>query len=310
MSRYRIITVDAEFHQKKLLQKIRKENQDQARAEKLASKDLINDKEAYSLDLAIEKGALCWLNALPLKRYHFDFTKGELIGIALRYGLDPVKLPSRCSQGENFNVVHSLHCPKGGYMLIKLNDIRDSDSFANLLNEVCDDVEVEPCLQSLQGKTFANRTTTIDDDARLDIKANGFSDSRFSRTFFDVKVFNPYAKSCPRSIPDSYQYHESKKLKYDQRIIEVEKGTFCPLIFPCTGGVCPSASKAIQRLASRIRDKNEDSYSDVITYIRTKLSFALLRRSVLCLRGARSMRRRSAVEASIGTIVEEGRLLC
>ena len=276
--------IDAEFYQEKILQKIRKEKQEQAIAKKLAIKDLINDKEAYSLDLAMEKGASCWLNALPLKRYHFDLTKGEFRdGIALRYGWDPVKLPSRCACGENFNVAHTLHCPKGGYTHIRHNDIRDS--FANLLNEVCDDVEVEPCLQSLQGETFANRTTTIDDDARLDIKANGFFDSRFSRTFFDVKVFNPYAKSCPRSILDSYKYHESiKKLKYEQRIIDVEKATFCPLIFSCTGGAGPSASKAIQRLASRISDKKEDSYSDVITYIRTKLSFALLRSSILCLR--------------------------
>ena len=139
-----------------------------------------------------------------------------------------------------------LFIVQGGYTHIRHNDIRDS--FANLLNEVCDDFEVEPCLQSLEGETFANRTTTIDDDARLDIKANSFFDSRFSRTFFDVKVFNPYAKSCPRSIPeDSYKYHESiKKLKYEQRIIEVEKPTICPLIFSCTGGAGPSASKTIQ----------------------------------------------------------------
>ena len=47
-----------------------------------------------------------------------------------------------------------------------------SVTLANLLNEVCDDVEVEPCLQTLQGKTFANRFTTTDDDGRLYIKAN------------------------------------------------------------------------------------------------------------------------------------------
>ena len=186
-----------------------------------------------------------------------------------------------------------------------------SVTLANLLNEVCDDFEVEPCLQSLQGETFTNRTTTIDDNSRLDIKANGFFDSHFSRIFFVVKVFITYAKSCPRGIPDSYKYHESfKELKYEQRIIEVEKAIFCPLISSCTGGAGPPASKAIQRLAYRISDKKEDSYWDVITYIRTKLSFALLRSSILCLRGARSMCPRPSVEASIGTIVEEGRLLC
>ena len=110
-----------------------------------------------------------------------------------------------------------------------------SVTFANLLNEVCDDVEVEPCLQTLQGEIFANRTTTTDDDARLDIKYNGLFDSRLRRTLFDVKMLTPYAKTCPRSIPDSYKYHESiKKLKYEQWIIEVEKATFCPLIVSCT----------------------------------------------------------------------------
>ena len=47
---------------------------------------------------------------------------------------------SRCACGENFNVAHALHCPKGGYTHIRHNDI--GDSFANLLNEVCDDFEV------------------------------------------------------------------------------------------------------------------------------------------------------------------------
>ena len=48
---------------------------------------------------------------------------------------------------KNFNVAHA-HCPKGGYTHIRHNDIRGS--FAKLLNNVCDDVQVEPCLQSLQ----------------------------------------------------------------------------------------------------------------------------------------------------------------
>ena len=81
------------------------------------------------------------------------------------------------------------------------NDVRDF--FANLLIEVCDVVEVEPRHQTLQGETLANRGNTTDDNARLDIKAYSLFDLRFSRTFCDVKVFNPYAKGCPRSIPKS-----------------------------------------------------------------------------------------------------------
>ena len=40
-------------------------------------------------------------------------------------------------------------------------------------------------------------------DARLDIKANGLWGGRFSRTFFDVKIFKPQAKSCPKTISDA-----------------------------------------------------------------------------------------------------------
>ena len=74
------------------------------------------------------------------------------------------------------------------------------------------------------------------------------------------------------------------------RIIKSAKVTFFPLIFSLTGGVCPWASNAIQRMASKISDKKEDSYLDVITIINTNLNFALLRSSILCLRGARAMR--------------------
>ena len=109
---------------------------------------MLTPDEKYAMKLSREKGASCWLNVLPLKKYHFDLTKSEFRdGIALRYGWEPVKLPSICACNEPFTVSHALHCPKGGYTHIRHNDIRDS--FANLLNEVCD--EVEPCLQNLQG---------------------------------------------------------------------------------------------------------------------------------------------------------------
>ena len=87
------------------------------------------------------------------------------------------------------------------------NEIRDS--FATLMSEVCFDIEIEPKPQSFQGENFVNISTTTDEDARLDVKANGLWGSRFSRTFFDVKVFNPHAKTSRRLLKDAYKYHES-----------------------------------------------------------------------------------------------------
>ena len=67
--------------------------------------------------------------------------------------------------------------------------------------------------------------------------------------------------------------------------------------------------KVITRLAAKINEKGTESYADAISYIRTKISFALLRSSVLCLRGCRATRRQQAiVESSISAIVHEGGL--
>ena len=41
------------------------------------------------------------------------------------------------------------------------------------MNEVYHDVEIEPKLQPLRDKSFVNNSTTIEDEARIDIRANG-----------------------------------------------------------------------------------------------------------------------------------------
>ena len=82
---------------------------------------------------------------MPLKRYHFDLTKSEFPdGIFLRYGWDPVNMPSLCACNQNFTVGHALHNPKGGYTHIR--HIELCESFANFLSDVCHDGEIEPHL--------------------------------------------------------------------------------------------------------------------------------------------------------------------
>ena len=80
------------------------------------------------------------------------------------------------------------------------------------MKDVCFDVELEPKLQPIEGESFDNKTTTTEDEARMDIKANGLWETRFNRTFFDVKIFSPRAKSCPRTIKEAFIF---MKLKND-----------------------------------------------------------------------------------------------
>ena len=134
------------------------------------------------------------------------------------------------------------------------NEIRDT--VVTLMSKVCFDVEIEPKLQSLQGESFINCSTPTDEDARLDVKTNGLWGSRFSRIFFDVKVFNPHTKTSRRLLKDAYKNHKPlKNSNYQQRALQVEQNSFCPLIFGCTGGAAPAAIRTMQRIAEKLCEK-------------------------------------------------------
>ena len=133
----------------------------------------MSDSEKYALELACKKRASNWLNALPVSRYNFNLNKSEFRdGIYLRYGWEPINIPLTCACGQSFDLTHAVHCEKGGYIHMRHDEIRDT--FANLMSEVCYDVEIEPKLQSLQGESFVNNSTTTDEDARLDEKQTDY----------------------------------------------------------------------------------------------------------------------------------------
>ena len=85
-----------------------------------------------------------------------------------------------------------------------------------------------------------------------------------------------------------------KKRSYEERIREIEHGSFTPLVFSATGGMAPAATLMYKRLASLLAEKRHQDYSKTITWIRTNLSFSLLKSAVMSLRGARSSFHRPA----------------
>ena len=69
------------------------------------------------------------------------------------------------------------------------------------------------------------------DGARLDVAASGFWGGRHKRAFFDVCVFNPHASLNNQPLSTCYRKHENaKKRAYDQRIREIEHGTFTSFV--------------------------------------------------------------------------------
>ena len=63
-------------------------------------------------------------------------------------------------------------CRHGGLTFVRHNDLRDIT--AELLSKVCNDVAIEPPLQSLSGEVNTPQSANQQDNARADIHARGF----------------------------------------------------------------------------------------------------------------------------------------
>ena len=159
-----------------------------------------------------------------------------------------------------------------------------------MFNIVCNDVEIEPVLQDVTGETLPNGTNKTP-DARVDIHAQGFW-ARQSSAFLDARVCHPNADSYKDlSHQQIYRQHENKKKRmYAKQVIEVEQGTFTPLVYTTTGGMGEECQRFHSRLAELIAAKNGEQYSTTISCIRTKVSFEILWSALVCLRGSHTKR--------------------
>ena len=100
-----------------------------------------------------------------------------------------------------------------------------------------------------------------------------------------------------------------KGKKDDQRIREVEYGSFSPLVFSTAGGMGPTASVVYKRIASMLAQKYNQAYSKTLHWVCCKLSYSLLRSAIMCLRGAHSSVHHPAVSPeNMDLAFQEGRI--
>jgi hypothetical protein len=251
---------------------------------------IVDEKLKRCLELASEKGAGSWLTALPLQQMGYLLNKQEFRdGICLRYGWRIPNTPSFCRCKSKNTLDHTLNCKLGGYVNMRHNNIRDFE--AKLLQEVCKDVKVEPMLMPIG--TTGTESANDAERARLDISAVGVWSS-MERTFFDVRVMHPNSPSYESMSPkDIYAQHErAKKRAYNDRVLQVEKGTFTPLIFSTTGGMGPECARYHKRIAELIANKRGEEYSHVVNHVRTRIRFALLKSVLIAIRGERGRGRK------------------
>ena len=250
-----------------------------------------------ALEIAADKGASNWLTSLPLERYNFALSKTEwrdAVG-PLRYLLPPKNFPSTCACGAPNSVIHAQNCHLGGFLGLRHDSVRNT--IANLLEKAkdCNDIEIEKHLTPLDidEKRRAPRTSNTTEGARMDVTALGFW-GPLQRVFCDIRVFNPLAPSKGFKSAEAQKKDNEKEKKdaYQWRVKEIEKGTFTPLVFTVQGGCGRECDAFLKQLSEKIAKKSGEDQSSIMAWIRTKLSFALVRTSVVCLRGWRKKDKR------------------
>ena len=204
---------------------------DQRKENVIKLRESLDKKGNKAMDAITETGASAWLSALPMDKYGFRLNKQEFRdALRMRYNIPLENLPTTCVCGKSFDFTHAFSCPNGGFVITRHDEIRDTT--AAMLDEVCREVTLEPELTPLTGETFSLKSANKADDARSDIAVRSFW-SRGTRAFLDVRIFNPLSKVyATKSTEEMQRKNENdKKRQYNERIVQVEMGTFTPLVF-------------------------------------------------------------------------------
>ena len=69
--------------------------------------------------------------------------------------------------------------------------------------------------------------------------------------------------------------------------MDVEMGTFTPLVFGTNGDMGLDCQNFLRTIADKLSTKNNEPYASVISWLRIQLSFAILRNVHRCVRGSR-----------------------
>ena len=113
-------------------------------------------------------------------------------------------------------------------------------------------------LLELNGETLHERSENTKKEARLDVSARRFWVTG-QRVFGDVRVFDLNAMRYKNlELKRCYLKNEDEKKKnYNERVLQVENGTFTPLVFSTHGGMGRECKTFYQRLTEMIAEKRD-----------------------------------------------------
>ena len=83
------------------------------------------------------------------------------------------------------------------------------------------------------------------------------------------------------------EQESERKRKYQQRVLEVEMGSFTPIIFGTKGGIGEDCKMFMKHLAEKWAEKDVEGHPCVISSLRTRVSLEILKSANTSIRGSR-----------------------
>ena len=228
-----------------------------------------------------------WLTVLPTSQDHFDLTAQEFRdAFALRYRKPLLNVPSGCDGcGAPFSLDHALVCRKGGLIIQHHNEVWDA--VGDLAALVWGRVVSEPVV----------RDASVDSDALFaDLGVRGVWEPQ-AMALFDIRVVDTDARSYLSHSPSAVlaSAEAEKKRKYCDACTE-RHATFTLLCFSVDGLVGGEAACFLKHIGRSLSSTWERHYGEVIRWMRARLAFALVRATIVCVRGSRTKWRSLGLE--------------
>ena len=251
--------------------------------------------------------------------------------IRYRNGFEPTNLPQFCDGcGAQFSTEHGLNCKHGGLVNERHDATADewiylagmafqpsACSHKPMVNEGnprgrgnggAGAPAVAPVFRRGRGargnnpyvaaNTTANTGTAevaaapvVETDLEGDKGIRGFW-KHGRECIFDIRITNTESRSHRNKDPVKClaAQEKEKKGKYETACHEQRKD-FTPLVYSIDGMAGPATRAAERRMASRLAWKWKREYSEMVGYVRTRMSLAVVRSNTLMWRGSRTRRR-------------------
>ena len=118
-----------------------------------------------------------------------------------------------------------------------------------------------------------------------------------AEVLFDIRVIDTDAQSYLHHTPGRVLLNAEveKKNKY-ANACATRHAHFTPLCFSVDGLARSEVTCFLKRMACRLSSRCDKSFAEVLGWIHAKLAFAIVRASVLCIRGSRTKWRSLGLE--------------